>query len=430
MRLFLRASGAFSLLVISTMAHGSSFAIREQSAHYQGTSYAGATASKEVDTMFFNPASIGFVDRPAIALNAAYISIPSKAKNIDARRAGGAIHSGGSSTKGFMEEGRIPSLAMSVPLNEKFAMGLTINSPFALQTSYSQNWAGRYHGTDSEVHTISINPVLAYKPVPTLSLAVGPQFEYGYASLSNAIDQTLLSGGVVPSDAYGTVEGHDWQIGYTAGILWDVIPEKTTLGLSYRSKMEHSLKGKSHFSGVAAPIASTYNLVNGGVKANMNLPAMASFGVSHKLNDKLTLLSDITWTQWSKFKEIRVRYDTGQADSVSTTNWDDTWFYSLGGEYKINDKFTLRAGGAIDETPTNDQYRTVRIPDSKRYWASFGAGYDISEKVTIDAAYSHIFMDDTNVNLTATGENLSRGSFSANYENSIDIVMLSAKMKF
>jgi long-chain fatty acid transport protein len=45
---------------------------------------------------------------------------------------------------------------------------------------------------------------------------------------------------------------------------------------------------------------------------------------------------------------------------------------SLGGEWKLNDEFTLRAGYAQDTTPTHDATRTPRLPDADRAWFSVG----------------------------------------------------------
>ncbi|MDZ7579633.1 MAG: outer membrane protein transport protein [Deltaproteobacteria bacterium] len=47
-------------------------------------------------------------------------------------------------------------------------------------------------------------------------------------------------------------------------------------------------------------------------------------------------------------------------------NWSNTYRYSLGVNYHLNDKTTLRGGLAFDETPTSDAYRTARIPDEDR----------------------------------------------------------------
>ena len=82
-------------------------------------------------------------------------------------------------------------------------------------------------------------------------------------------------------------------------------------------------------------------------------------------------------------------------------DWEDTWRYSVGARYQLNEKVTLRTGVAYDETPIKNKYkRTPRIPGNDRTWLSFGGGYRISDRTKIDFAYTHIFVDDTKMENT------------------------------
>ena len=59
LKIFLRAGSALGLLVIATaQADAGGFAIREQSAYGQGTSFAGIAAGGALSSMFWNPATI------------------------------------------------------------------------------------------------------------------------------------------------------------------------------------------------------------------------------------------------------------------------------------------------------------------------------------------------------------------------------------
>ena len=62
--------GTLILLASSGAAHAAGFALKEQSTTAQGTAFAGATASaSDVSYMFFNPASLGWVDQIEIQAN-------------------------------------------------------------------------------------------------------------------------------------------------------------------------------------------------------------------------------------------------------------------------------------------------------------------------------------------------------------------------
>ena len=72
---------------------------------------------------------------------------------------------------------------------------------------------------------------------------------------------------------------------------------------------------------------------------------------------------------------------------------------SVGAEYDLNEAFTLRAGVGRDHSPTNDKTRTPRLPDSDRMLYSIGASWNVSENLSVDAAFQRITIDKSLVNL-------------------------------
>ncbi len=54
-------------------------------------------------------------------------------------------------------------------------------------------------------------------------------------------------------------------------------------------------------------------------------------------------------------------------------DFDDSWRYSIGANYKLNDRWVLKGGVAYDETPVKGATtRSVRLPDNDRIWVSLG----------------------------------------------------------
>ncbi|MCW8829887.1 MAG: outer membrane protein transport protein, partial [Gammaproteobacteria bacterium] len=167
-----------------------------------------------------------------------------------------------------------------------------------------------------------------------------------------------------------------------------------------------------------------------GLNASVTLPQSLSMSVVHDM-DELTLLADITWTGWSSFDELRIRYDNAlQPDSVTTEAWDDTLRYSFGADYQYSDALTLRAGWAYDETPVPDaEHRTVRVPGNSRRWLSFGGTYIIDKEFTVDVGYSHLFISDTAINNSVeSGIPTLASTLTGTYEASVDI--LSAQLRW
>jgi long-chain fatty acid transport protein len=168
------------------------------------------------------------------------------------------------------------------------------------------------------------------------------------------------------------------------------------------------------------------NLVDRDVKASITLPESVSLSVAHKVNNKLELLSDVTWTGWSSFDELLITEVDGSTPFTRVREeWEDVYRLSIGANYKYNDRLTLRTGLAYDEEPIpSAQRRTPRIPGNDRTWLSFGAGYKVNKKLNLDVGYTHLFLDDTLIDHVDERGNAVRGV----YESSVDI--LSAQVNY
>ena len=107
--------------------------------------------------------------------------------------------------------------------------------------------------------------------------------------------------------------------------------------------------------------------------------------------------STIEWTNWSLLDRspITTAPPGPPTAAILDFGWEDGWFYSIGGEYDVNDKLTVRAGVAYEESPIQDaEARLLQVPDADRIWASIGATYKWSESTLINVAYSHVFVEE------------------------------------
>ena len=88
-------------------------------------------------------------------------------------------------------------------------------------------------------------------------------------------------------------------------------------------------------------------------------------------------------------------------------NYKNSWSGSLGGEYKLDNQWTLRAGFGYDKTPTVDATRDPRVPDGSRTGVAFGLGYKMSDQLRFDAGYYHLFVEDGKIDqISATFDHL------------------------
>lgn len=443
-------ASALGMAAIMSTAHGSGFQIREQSGTAIANATAGASAlAADATYMNYNPASIGFIEGTEIAVAGIAILPTFEVENASAdpvvapgSGAYGANDSEDGSTNAF-----VPALAMKTDLNPDIALGLSITAPWGLATEYDDDWAGRFYAVETDLRTINVNPVIAFRVNPKLTLAGGIQAQYADATLSNKVDYGLIGAGAgIPGAApaagqegLATVEGDDWAFGFNLGLLYQVT-DATRVGIAYRSKIDHEITGDAEFDADNATAAAIRDALRAGAgiftdpggTADLNLPAVLSMGVSHQVDDRLTLLGEVSWTQWSEFEELAVEFDDNTPDSVSTYEWDDTFMVAVGANYRLTDRWTLRGGVGYDESPVNDDNRTPRIPDSDRTWLGLGASFEPVENLTLSGTYVHIFMDDGEIDLRATpgGENASRGNLRADTSASVDLIALQATYRF
>lgn len=412
-------------------AQAAGFALIEQSASGLGNAYAGAGASaQDASTIYFNPAGLTYLTGNQLVA-AGHIIEPNAEFSGSATNPLGAPISGGNGGDAGTT-GLIPNLYYRHQLANGFIFGLGVNAPFGLKTEYDATWVGRYHAIESDLKTININPTIAYKAAPNLSVGVGVNVQYIEATLSQAVNQQLaclVAGGggacAALSDATATVEGDDWSYGYNFGLLYDIAPG-TRVGFAYRSKIKQELEGDASFAGASTFFTSMGRFVPTQVTAGVTLPESASLSFYHDVNSQWAVLADATWTRWSRFNELRIEFSNPlQPDSVTPENWDTSMRYSAGLNYRHSNAWLLRAGVAFDEEPIpNDQLRTPRIPGNDRTWLALGANYAVSPSMSFDFGYAHLFVADSRINHTSA----SAGNITGDYDNSVDI--LSAQMNW
>lgn len=427
-----------SLAVGGPLAFGSGFAIMEQSASGMGSAYSGMAARGEDATcIFYNPACMTDLEGRQVSVAGHLIMPRFEFENEGSvyPLAGGLPVCGGDGGNGGRDS-FVADFCYAQDLNDQTKLGLGIHSPFGLVTEYDSGWVGRYQGLRTELATLNINPSVAWRLSKAFSLGFGLSAQYVEAELTSAVDfgSILAAQGAatVPGtlDGDAKVEGDDWGFGGNLGLLCEPRPG-SRIGLSYRSMIESTLEGDATFCvpPQAAALQAGGLFVDTSAQAGIEFPETVSLGLSQKVGDALVLQADVTWTHWSRFEELRIEYDSAQQDSVTEEEWDDTFRYALGLQYLLSRKWTLRAGAAYDETPIPDsEHRTPRIPDGDRTWLTLGAGCRLTDDLTVDAAYLHLFFNDSDVD--HLNSSLPGDLLAGSYEGSADVLSLQVNLAF
>ncbi|WP_345969882.1 outer membrane protein transport protein [Sulfurimonas sp. HSL1-6] len=426
---------AAALLLATAGAHGAGFGIIENSASGMGVAYAsGGAAAEDASTVWFNPASMTLLGGQNVvgAINAILPS--ADFSNNGSTFADGSALSGPDANSNT--PALIPTFYYSGQIDDQLFVGLSINAPFGLVTEYNDDWVGRYHAVESDLKTVNINPAIAYKIDEHWSLGAGVSVQLLDITLTSAVDFGALLGTPGSADGFADLTGdnyNDLAFGWNVGVLYNV-DEHTRVALAYRSAVDQHVEGKADFRvpAAAAPVVSTGAFTDTALSADVTLPASASLSLFHNFGP-LDLMADVTWTQWSSFQELRIKYDNpAQPDSVTTEDYHDQIRIAIGERIHVSEKFLLRTGIAYDQKAVKNRYRrTPRIPDNDRFWLSIGAGYALNGMLSIDAAYSHLFVASTKIENTFESSipELNH-TLKGTYDSSVDILSVQLSMKF
>jgi long-chain fatty acid transport protein len=414
---------AIGLCAAAPPALAAGFELRESSARAMGTAYAGAAASNgDAGFLFYNPASASGVADYDVSLNLSGLLLGSDGTFFGTTAVG--TPTGGLTTpSGFIGDALVPAFSARYRLDDQWSLGIAVTVPWGEVTSYPTTWTGRYYALSTSLTAYNVTPVVAYQVTPELTLAAGAQIQYVRSHLTQAIDfGTIGAANHIPGslpgrqDGFADLHGHSWGGGFVVGALWQPLPE-LSLGLSYRSQVQQVLKGSEVFQYDSAGIAATINRFTGAFanstgKTDLPTPATVNAGLRWQFTDGWTALAGVEYTNWSSLRQLLiVSFNPANPPSLTVLDWKNTWFGSLGLEYRPDDQWTLRAGTAFDAAAAPPATLEPRIPDADRYWLSFGVGYRWSDQVDVDFAVSHLFAPHSDIaQSVATPGNAARGS--------------------
>lgn len=391
-RIILTGSASVIALGLAGAAHAQAFYLQEQSVRAQGRAFSGEAADTGVDSMWWNPAAIGGIEGGEAAVHASAILPRGKATDqgtVIVRPAQAPAPVGGNPVeKNPIDNGVLPSGAIAYGFG-KVALGLTITSPYSFTTNYAADSWARYTADKTKLRTIDIQPTVAIELMPGLSLGAGLNIEHADATLSNYLPNLspLLA------DGHQSLSGKGWDLGWSAGAQYHTGP--LSVGLAYKSSVKHTLKGSVTTEGLLGPLAGQNGTID--THASFRTPWMAVGSVRFQATDKLTLNGQVVRYGWSKFHTI----DLGDPLNVSIPeDYKNSWSYAAGADYAVSPRWTVRGGVQFAETPTRDNERDARVPDSDRWNFSAGTSYALNDHFTIDAAASYIAFKDAAIDRT------------------------------
>ncbi|WP_426140768.1 OmpP1/FadL family transporter [Pseudomonas sp. DWP3-1-2] len=410
-KVMLKTTLSLAVSLVSTQLFAAGFAINEQSISGMGTGFAGRSSSADdASTVFGNPAGMSRLKSEQVSVGAAAIIAKTDISNAKSTF-------GGSNDGDMVPVVGVPMGYYVKPIDDHWAFGVGVYVPFGLVTDYESGSAGRYWGDKSYVQVVTFQPTVSYAFNDKVSIGFGPTINRIDGELTSS---TLNSATPGRNDGKVKIEGDDTALGFNAGILVQAT-DTTRLGLTYHSKVDFKLDGKTKIqgSGFGPFSGQKYD-----ASLDLTTPESVDFSVTQQIDENWTVYAGSTWTRWSRLKDITVNNSGvpaqlgGSNGAIGTIteeqNWHDTWAHAIGASYKVNKEWTLRTGFSVDQSPTNNVNRSPRIPTGDRKVISFGAGWSPTDNMTIDVAYSYLREEETKIRDSSS----TKGVYSADYQNS------------
>lgn len=366
-------AGAFA-----TQTYAAGFQLSEQSAIQMGRAMAGAgIVGDDLSAVHYNPAGMTLLSGTRMQATGTWVAV-----NLDYESRDGSV-----TENGRLKGQTIPAGFITHQINDSLWAGLGLTVPYGMGTEFDENWGGMDCGTESMILTFDINPNLAWKVNDKLSVGGGISLQYAKAELGFGFD--------VPSFktvAHANVKGDSWAWGWNVGMMFQPV-ETVRVGLAYRSHIAHNADGHTTLD------INGMRSLTSDMKVRIKTPDTITLSATWEATDALRLSGTARWSKWSNFKSLSLDnsgFDNQMVDLIAsahstiTNNWDDTWFFSVGADYKLNGQWTVRGGVAYDQGPVENQYRMAVIPDTDRVWFSGGASYKYTDNLTFDFGATYI----------------------------------------
>jgi len=422
---------AAALSAVSMSANASGYRFGSQSVSSQGTAESNGAEAADASTIFANPAGLSRLDGMQIMGGVTAVVPHSSFEDTGSKRFTGTPVGGLQSTDDYAPSVvAAPSLYFSKKINDQWAAGVGVYVPYGTKLSYDWGWSGRYALTNVKLDAVNINPSVSFKLNEQHSFGFGLDLEYMKAKLGQGVDvpgsiaalsaspaaaqliKAIMAAGGNPAalatvkDGHGSMDGKDWGYGFNIGYLFQ-LDQNTRFGLAYRSAISHHLKGSAVWdfnvtsdAAVNKIIAANSGKANSAALVDIRTPETMSINGFHQLNSQWAVMGDATWTRNSRMTNLNIQFPgTVQGDEVIRQNWKNTWRFSAGANYQLNEKVMLRGGVAYDQTPVpDDTLRHPALPDANRTQLSLGANWKLDNHSSVDLAYSFLHFQDANGN--------------------------------
>ncbi len=405
--LLLLAAGCL-LGALTAAAEG--YQVNTLSARQLGMGHTGVALKLGAESMIFNPAGLGFSSK-ALDLTGTFTAVASQV-SADVSGATYRTHNSISTPMAFNAAFRV---------YDNLQVGVSFYTPYGSSINWTRDWPGSVLSQKVNLKIYDLQPTVAWRITPKLSIGAGLMLSWGSVDLSKglvssstmdrALGMMAATGisqqmGIDPeyrfddvSPASVNLKGKsDLSVGFNVGAMYDVT-SRLSVGASFRSKMQMKVRSGDATVSYANEIARAVlekdlGIINAAnFKASMPSPYVLTLGASYRPVDKLTLAFDAQLTGWKTYKELHIDFLSDKLsayDQKLPKRYCNAWAFRLGGEYALTPRLDLRAGMMVDLTPVNKEHFNPETPGMTRLGPSAGLTFRPLPRFGIDVSFMYV----------------------------------------
>lgn len=379
---------AISVLAVASVftagsAVASGWRIPEQSVDSTAKAGANIASASRSDAAYFNPANMAWLpDTTQLQVDATYIYLTP----IDYEDYRTSAYDGESEEEHFL----LPEFYAVSPSLGGVRLGLAVVEPYGL----AKRWKDPYQKAVAEefsLAVVEVNPTVSYSFADKVSIAAGPRMLYADATVKS--DASGLGMPLSRSMEDDTVE---W--GWNAAISVKPI-EKLNISATYRSNVDLGFEDNAKLNLMGTRMT---------LDADVTIPAPAVFALSAAYDVLDNLNVEFTWdvTFWSEYEYLDFNFSPvipgNPFEPAQERNWDDTNAFRLGVTYGVTKSLDLMVGFGYDENPAPDEHVGFELPDSDAWLYSIGAQYKLNDKMDIGIAMLYDYKESREVTVNPT----------------------------
>lgn len=225
----------------------------------------------------------------------------------------------GQNSRNMTEDYSTVSFALKKQLNDKWDLGIVLNTPVGADVSYAPGTGYIYGGSNATIKSQALSAMLRYKVNGNVSV-------YGGLTAQRAEGEVALFNGYTMSTSRET------DFGYMLGAAYEKPEIAMRVALTYTSAITHNFRATEMTP--TGPVQTRFE---------SEVPQALTLDFQTGVAKDTLVFGSVRWREWSAFDITPVVYTTATGGGSLVDYDDDTITYTLG----VGRRFTETLSGAV-----------------------------------------------------------------------------------